>query len=87
MQFGVFGGIMDLEDFIVSNNILPIGSLIFLLFCSGKKHGWGWDKFIEECDQGKGVKFPKFMYYWLKYVAPILILLILILGWTSKLFG
>ena len=50
--------IMDLEDFIVSNNILPLGSVLFVLFCASK-NGWGWENFLKEANTGKGVKFPK----------------------------
>ena len=49
--------IMDLEDFIVSNNLLPLGSLGYVLFCT-KKNGWGWNSFLEEINQGEGWKFP-----------------------------
>ena len=59
--FAPFGGtstIQDLEDFIVSSNLLPLGSLAYLLFCVSK-HGWGWENFIKEVDAGKGIKFPK----------------------------
>lgn len=52
-------GIMDWEDFLVSNNLLPIGSMIYLLFCCvSKKYGWGYDHFLEEANQGRGVRFP-----------------------------
>ncbi len=49
--------IMDLEDFIVSNNILPLGSVVYLLFCT-HKNGWGWKHFIQEANSGNGLKFP-----------------------------
>ena len=49
---------MDFEDFLVSNNILPLGSLIYLLFCV-TRYGWGWDNFIKEANTGKGISFPK----------------------------
>ena len=79
------GGIMDLEDFIVSNNLLPIGSLIFVLFCVSKK-GWGWDNFMAECNTGKGLKFPEWLHGWMKWGAPIIIVVILVFGWLDK-FG
>ena len=50
-------GIMDLEDFLVSYNLLPLGSMIFVLFCT-KKNGWGWKDFRQEANTGKGIKFP-----------------------------
>lgn len=56
--FGDGSNIMDLEDFIVSNNLLPLGSLGYLLFCT-RKNGWGWDNFIAEVNAGTGMKFPE----------------------------
>ena len=50
-------GIMDLEDFLVSNNLLPLGSLVYLMFCA-TRYGWGWKNFIEEANAGQGMKFP-----------------------------
>ena len=74
------GDIQGIEDFIISNNILPIGSLIFLLFCTTKK-GWGWQNFLAEADTGEGVKFPKWAYGYMKYVMPLLIVVVLVMGW------
>jgi NSS family neurotransmitter:Na+ symporter len=71
--------ILDSEDFIVSNLLLPIGSLIFLLFCV-TKWGWGFDKFQQEANEGSGVKIPNWMKYYFRFVLPILILVILIQG-------
>ena len=71
--------ILDSEDFIVSNLLLPIGSLIFLLFCV-TKWGWGFDKFQQEANEGTGVKIPNWMKYYFRFVLPILILVILIQG-------
>ncbi|MBO5609085.1 MAG: sodium-dependent transporter [Eubacterium sp.] len=71
--------ILDSEDFLVSNIILPIGALIFLIFCI-TKYGWGADKFLEEANKGKGMKIsPKLIGYF-KYVLPVLIIVILISG-------
>lgn len=79
-----FGGSIDgVEDFIVSQNLLPLGSLVYLLFCVSKK-GWGWDNFIAEADAGKGLKFPKFAKVYLKYVLPVLIVAVFIFGWLAK---
>ncbi len=71
--------ILDSEDFIVSNLLLPLGSLIFLLFCV-TKWGWGFDNYLEEVNTGKGIKMPKQMKYYFMFVLPILILVILISG-------
>ena len=71
--------ILDFEDFLVSSLLLPIGSLIYLLFCVSR-HGWGFDKYLAECNKGKGIKMsPKFKIY-LRYILPILILVILAAG-------
>ena len=59
------GDIQTIEDFIISNHILPIGSLIYLLFCLSKR-GWGWENFIAEADTGRGLKFPKWSRLYLK---------------------
>ena len=77
--FGEGSAIMDLEDFIVSNLLLPIGSLIFVLFCT-LRYGWGWDKFVAEANQGEGLKVPKWLRGYCAYVLPIIIILILVLG-------
>ncbi|MBO4950874.1 MAG: sodium-dependent transporter [Clostridia bacterium] len=79
-----FGGSIDgVEDFIVSQNLLPLGSLVYLLFCVSKK-GWGWDNFIAEADAGKGLKFPKFAKVYLKYILPVLLVAVFIFGWLAK---
>jgi len=85
--FGI-GNIQDVEDFIVSNNLLPLGSLIFLLFCTSR-YGWGWDKFIKEADTGNGIKFPKWSRVYVSYILPILVLVIFVMGYIQKfkIFG
>ena len=77
---GAGSGILDLEDFIVSNNLLPIGSIIYLLFCV-TRYGWGWDNFIAEADTGKGMKFPKALRSYFTYVVPIVMIIILLVGY------
>ena len=74
------GDVQGIEDFIVSNNLLPIGALVFLMFCTSKR-GWGWKNFIAEADTGAGAKFPKWAYGYMKYVVPVLILVVLVMGW------
>ena len=71
--------ILGLEDFIVSNIILPIGSFIFVVFCTWKK-GWGWDNFVAEANSGKGLKIRNWMRIYMKYILPIIILTLFILG-------
>ena len=59
--------ILDLEDFIVSSTLLPLGSLLILIFCCHKK-GWGWKNFINEADTGNGIKFPKALKFYFKWI-------------------
>ena len=75
------GDIQGIEDFLVSNNLLPIGSLVFLLFCVSKR-GWGWKNFIAEADAGQGPKFPKWARIWVTYGIPVLIVFILVMGYV-----
>ena len=82
---GAGSNILDLEDFIVSNNILPLGSLVYVLFCT-TRYGWGWDNFIEEANMGKGMKFPKWARGYMMVVVPVIILAIFIQGYFVK-FG
>ena len=81
--FGAGSNILDLEDFIVSNNLLPLGSLVYLLFCV-TRYGWGWDNFIEEANAGKGMKFPKWARVYLKYILPIAVIFLFVQGYISK---
>ena len=88
VHFGAHIGSIDaLEDFIVSQNLLPIGSMLFLLFCTIKK-GWGWDGFIAEADAGEGIKFPKnkVVKFYLKFIAPVIIIVVFIAGYFD-IFG
>ncbi len=83
---GEGSNIMDLEDFIISNNILPLGSLVYVLFCTSKKFGWGWDNFIAEANKGKGIAFPKALRIYAKYILPIVLIILWIQGYVSKFF-
>ena len=71
--------IMDFEDFLVSNILLPLGSLLFALFCVSR-YGWGWDKFLAEANQGKGLKVAKWVRPYVTWVVPGIILFILVYG-------
>ena len=71
--------VLDSEDFIVSNLLLPIGSLIYLLFCV-TKYGWGFDNYMKECNEGKGLKFGRFLKPYFQCVLPVLILILVIQG-------
>lgn len=76
---GAGSTVLDLEDFIVSNLVLPIGSLIFLLFCVTKA-GWGFDNFLKEANKGTGLKFPKALQGYVTFVIPCVIVIILLAG-------
>ncbi len=71
--------IMDFEDFLVSNIFLPIGSLIYLLFCTSR-YGWGWKNFTEEANTGKGIKIPNAIRFYVTYVLPVIIIIIFLVG-------
>ena len=71
---------MDLEDFIVSNNILPLGSVVFVMFCVSK-YGWGWKRFIKEADTGEGLKFPANVQKYMLYVIPAIVVVIYLKGY------
>jgi len=76
---GSGSNVMDLEDFIVSNLILPLGSLIFVLFCT-TRYGWGWDKFVTEANEGKGLKVAKWMRGYMTFVLPVILVAIFLIG-------
>lgn len=78
--------ILDLQDFIVSNNVLPIGSLVFILFIIGRT-GMGFKRYREECNTGSGPKIPEWMYWYLKYVLPLVIAVILVVGYYNIFFA
>ena len=76
--------IMDLEDFAVSNNLLPLGSVVYLLFCT-TRYGWGWDGFVKEANTGTGMKFPtsKAYRFYLTFILPVVILYITIQAYVT----
>ena len=78
--------IMDLEDFLVSNNLLPLGSLVYLLFCV-TRYGWGWDNFLKEANTGEGMKFPggKAFKFYLTYILPLVVLFIFVQGYVAMI--
>ena len=78
------GNVQSLEDFLLSNNILLVGALVFLLFCVSKR-GWGWESFIAEADTGEGARFPKAAYAYMKFVVPALIVVVFVAGWIPVL--
>ena len=80
---GAGSTIQDLEDFIVSNNLLPLGSMVYLLFCTSR-YGWGWKNFLAGADTGKGVKFPAWARVYVSYILPLIVLFIFIMGYYQK---
>jgi NSS family neurotransmitter:Na+ symporter len=78
--------VLDLEDFIVSNNLLPLGSIVYLLFCC-TRWGWGWEKFTAEADAGKGPKVPQALRVYCTYVVPLAIGIIFVFGYIEKFFS
>ena len=77
---GPGSGILDLEDFLVSNNLLPLGSVVYLVFCV-TRYGWGWENFLAEADTGKGLRFPKWLRGYMTWVLPVIILGIYLKGY------
>ena len=74
---------LDLWDFLVSTNLLPLGSLVFVIFCCNKRYGWGWDKFLAEANAGKGLKVKQWMKPIFCYVVPAAIIIIYVMGLIS----
>lgn len=83
--FGANSTIMDLEDFLVSNILLPLGSLVYLLFCV-TRYGWGWENFTKEANTGKGLKIASWMRFYLTYILPFIVIIIFVLGIKDKFF-
>lgn len=87
-DFHPLGGtttIQDLEDFLVSNNLLPLGSLVYLLFCVSR-YGWGWDNFVAEADAGEGLRFPRKLRFYFTWILPFLVLAVFVVGYWDKFF-
>lgn len=86
MPLGPGTNVLDLEDFIVSNNLLPIGSLVYLLFCTSR-YGWGFEKFLAEANEGTGLRFPRMVRVYVTYILPLIVLGIFLQGYWSKFFS
>lgn len=78
--------VLDLEDFILSNNLLPIGSMLYLLFCTSR-YGWGFKNFMTEANEGEGIHFPAWARIYVSYILPLIVLGIFIQGYASKFMG
>ena len=85
-SFTILGmDVSGVEDFLVSQNILPLGSLLYVLFCTSRK-GWGWEKFLEEANTGDGIRFPGAVRFYVSYILPVIVLFIFLMGYWN-LFG
>ena len=84
--FGPGSAVLDLEDFIVSNNLLPLGSLVYVIFCTSR-YGWGWKNFLKETNTGEGPTFPKWVRVYVTYIIPLIVLFLFIQGYWSKFAG
>ncbi len=84
--FGPGTGVLDLEDFFVSYNLLPLGSLVYLAFCTSR-YGWGWKNFLREADTGRGVAFPQWIRCYVTYILPLIVLVIFFNGYYALFFS
>ncbi len=82
---GEGSGILDLLDFIVSNNIMPIGGVAIMIFCT-RKLGWGWNHFMEEVNSGRGIKFPAVAKFYVSFILPVIIFVIFVGKYIDLLF-
>lgn len=76
---GADSNIMDFEEFLVSNILLPIGSLVFIIFCVSR-YGWGWKNFVAEANAGKGLRVANWMRGYMTFVLPVIVLVIFVMG-------
>ena len=76
---GAGSTVLDLEDFIVSNLLLPLGSLTYVLFATSR-YGWGWNRLVAEANQGKGMKVAGWMRLYMTYVLPVIVLIVFLMG-------
>ncbi len=83
--FGEGSTVQELEDFLVSNIWLPLGSLIYVLFCTSR-YGWGWENFQKEANEGKGLKIRSWMRIYMSYILPVIVIVLFVLGIKDKFF-
>lgn len=81
---GEGSAVLDLLDFLVSNVIMPLGSLVFVFFCT-RKIGWGWHNFLQEANAGEGLAFPKWVRGYVSYLLPLIVVFIFLFGLWEKL--
>ena len=84
--FGPGSGVLDFEDFFVSYNLLPLGSLVYLAFCTSR-YGWGWENFLREADTGRGIAFPRWIRFYVTYLLPLIVLVIFLNGYYALFFS
>lgn len=85
--FTVLGmDISGIEDFLVSQNVLPLGSLVYLVFCVSRR-GWGWENFLAEANTGAGLKFPGRVRFYVTYILPLVVLFIFFMGYWNQFFA
>jgi len=82
-HIGSLTSVLDIEDFLVSNLLLPFGALVFTIFCTWK-FGWGFENFMAEANTGKGAKVRRWMIVYLKYILPVIIAVLLVIGVVTK---
>lgn len=80
VEIAGIGNIQAIEDFIISSNIMPLGSLVFVAFCTSRR-GWGWESFLAEANAGRGLRFPSWLLPWMRFGVPVLVIIILAMGW------
>ena len=80
---GAGSTIMDLEDFLISDNLLPLGSLVYLLFCVSRR-GWGWKNFLAEANTGDGLRFPEKVRFYVTWILPFIMVFIFIVGYWNR---
>ena len=69
----------NIEDYTVSNILLPVGSLVYVLFCT-TRYGWGWDNYMKEVNTGNGLKIPAWFKVYMKFILPLIIIAVLIMS-------
>lgn len=84
--FGAGSNVLDLEDFIVSNVLLPIGALLYVVFCT-TRYGWGWKNFTGEANTGKGLKVRNWMRFYVTFILPVIIAILFVIGVVTKFWG
>lgn len=83
---GADSNIMALEDFLITDNLLPLGSLVYLLFCVSRR-GWGWKNFLAEANAGQGLRFPEKVRFYVTWILPLIVLIIFVVGYWNRFFA